>query len=106
MDVLPIGTPAGLPVWALGVILCVALMGALSLLSILAKAARNEIEVHNFKVRVTTLRNEYERTLRALRGEEEGEFDILEDEDEVIEAIPVDEFDNEEGDEEPVRAAA
>jgi len=52
----------------------------------LARTARNEVEVHAFKIRVMTLRAEYERTLRLLRGEVEGEFDILEDDVEPAEA--------------------
>lgn len=77
---------AALPAWALAIVICTALCAGLAVLSILARTARNEVEVHAFKIRVMTLRAEYERTLRLLRGEVEGEFDILEDDVEPAEA--------------------
>lgn len=79
---------ATLPAWALAIVLFTALCAGLAVLSILARTARNEVEVHAFKIRVMTLRAEYERTLKQLRGELEGEFDILEDEEDPAE-IPI-----------------
>ncbi|MEL6328771.1 MAG: hypothetical protein AAFR38_03850 [Planctomycetota bacterium] len=70
---------------------CMIAAGVLAVMHLFASRIRNETLIHDLKIEVANLRNEYTRQLRILYGEDQegGDIEIIDESGAPPEALPM-----------------